>query len=959
MASMASADTQEVSSASAAHGHGLWLEGLGLDVAGTASSLSEYPDNAGPNAEALNVEALGALQVDLGSVQLPLIGDGTNDGLLQLGSLDGISSWSASASDTRSAASSGLINADGSLDLDAGGEGTEFEPARVDLSGLLRQVLDDAVVNDVLSEASIGVGALGAHVEADNAPATSEYMLTGLGLDVNSPLVGGLTGQIDSLVGTLVAPIEDALGEGGELNTAIVNLVNALDALPLVDAELTSFSIDTASLTTEVREALLQTPLENADGSVSVDLSSGIVHVDLDELVIDRSGAESLSSLPANTDVLDDATITAILDGVSDALIGAGENSLVTKTVGLITDGLYGTAVDLDLEVGLSANVLGADIPVANGPVTVDTTIGGLLGDPDYAAPVVDVSGVTLLPGLPVPIQIGPLLQPVVDLLTSTLTTIGGEVLDPLVTEVIAGAQPALLELLGPVVAELGDGALEPLLSNIATITINEQPSEAGGEGDFGGDSFTVRALALSLLPNATANGAVALQLGSATVQAEVVEAALTATPDPVEPGGIVTLVGTGFEPGEDVTITLPDGSTTTVTADTDGAVTTTWDVPADIAEGDITFTALGATSGREASDTITVAADADANVNASASASASANAAADNEATASAQAAAEAAALADNTSTASASADVTANAAASAAADPEASAAASAESNTAAAASAQASADSTADSAQDADTSAAASAAANADASSAAEAASEASAEATASANASAAASADMSADASSGAAAQADANLNASASASASANAAADNEATASAQAAAEAAALADNTSTASAAADVTANSAASAAANAEASAAASAESNTAAAASAQASADSTADSAQNADTSAAASAAANADASSAAEAASEASAAATASTNASASASADVNAAASSVAAAQANASASAGASANGNADGNELVRTGGESLAALGLAALALLLAGGGTVVAMQRRAAKTR
>src|SRR5690606_7497238 len=154
-----------------------------------------------------------------------------------------------------------------------------------------------------------------------------------------------------------------------------------------------------------------------------------------------------------NTPVLDDATVTAILDGVSDALIGNGPNSLVTKAVDLITQGIYDLAVTLDVEVGLSVNYLLGTLDVAKGPITVNTSIGSLIGAEGYDAPVVNVEGVTRLPGLPMPVTIGTLLQPVVDLLTSTLTTIGGEILDPLVSTAVQNVQPALMTVVEGVAA--------------------------------------------------------------------------------------------------------------------------------------------------------------------------------------------------------------------------------------------------------------------------------------------------------------------------------------------------------------------------------------------------------------------------------------------------------------------------------------------------------------------------
>ncbi|WP_245907506.1 choice-of-anchor G family protein [Leucobacter massiliensis] len=1030
---------------SAAHGHGLWSELLGLELAGTARTDTAYPDSPGPISDELDVSLLGAAVVEVGSVQLPLIkepGDPDAAGLLELGSLGTLSSYAESTSETRSRASSGLLTEEGALAVDAAAE-PGFEPARIDVTGLLTQLIGADATEQLLDQAAIEVGALGSEVVKENSTVTSEYMLSDIRLDASSPLVGGLTGTVDGVVGALLQPIQDLLGPDGTVGSAVSDVVDGIGALPLVDAELNELSIDTASLTDEVRAALLQTPLENAEGSVSVNLADGTIGVDLGALLIDSQDGATLNTLAPNTEVLDDAIVNGILDGVSDALIGNGPNSLVSKAAGIVTNGIRDVEVVVDIQADISLPVVG---PLVDAPVTVSGTVGEFL---DGSSDLVDVSGINVA-GIPV----GTVLDPITSLLSGLVGTIGGA-LQPLVDTVVAQVQPNLIATVSPLVTNLLDNALEPVLNEIVEIRINEQPTEAPlarAAGDLGAGSFTTRALSVSVLPFGDGGSAIPVQLGSATVLAEDLAAGLTVTPNPVEQGGTVTIDGTGFAPGETVTVTLPDGSETPVIADEEGAITLTWDVPetqtpgtvdfsavgedsgstaegstvvqlapaaltatpdpverggtvtltgagfapgetvtvtfpdgttapatadedggfvtewtvpADFDADDAAFTALGDDSGRTGTDTVAVAAagDDDANVNASASASASADA--DDASNASAQVAAQAAALADATSSASAAADVSADAAAEVAATADASAEASAESNAAASAAATASADSTADSAQDADTTAAAQAAANADASSAAQAAAAVAADADASATASADAAAAVEADATADADASAEVNANASASASASADA--DDNSNASAQVAAQAAALADATSSASAAADVSADAAAEAAATPDASAEASAESNAAAAAAATASADSTADSAQDADSTAAAQAAANADASSAAQAAAavaaDASASATASATASAAVAADATAAATADSTASAASTASASGAANAaqasaqgsaSASGAKLPQTGSAVPAGFAIGGALLLLAGAGALLLARRR-----
>ncbi|MGO2141828.1 MAG: choice-of-anchor G family protein [Leucobacter sp.] len=335
------ADDYTTAADSAAHGHWLALEGLGIDVVGAAYTKSEFPATVGPVSDPLNVSVLNGLgSINLGTLALPLIKPSSSaPGLLELGNLGAIASYSASPSATNSVASSGLINSDGSLNIDAASSGN-YGFAKLDASQLLSQLLGDQVRDALLDEASIQIGALGSQATSDTGTIGSEYMLTDLKLDVHSPAVGGVVNTVNTTLGTALQPIQDLLGPGGGIESILGGLVRTIGALPLVNASLNDASIDTAPLLDTVRQKLLQEPLANTDNSVIVDLSTGAIRVDLASLVVDRSGATSLSTMPANTEVLHGDTVNAILDGVTDALTGNGPNSAVSKIVDTVTEGL-------------------------------------------------------------------------------------------------------------------------------------------------------------------------------------------------------------------------------------------------------------------------------------------------------------------------------------------------------------------------------------------------------------------------------------------------------------------------------------------------------------------------------------------------------------------------------------------------------------------------------------------
>ncbi|KTR81554.1 choice-of-anchor G family protein, partial [Leucobacter chromiiresistens] len=567
-AAVADADLPSADAESAGHGHGLWIDGLGLDVASTASSSTEFPGAEGPETNGLDLALLQTATVDADGLTLPLLSDGTNGGLLALGDLGALSSYSASPSATSSVASSGIITEDGGIDLGPVNDPSSFTPAQLDASALVRQLLGDEVADELLDEATLSVGALASRVDAENGAATSEYSLSGLELELSSPAVAGLVDDVDGLAASLLDPVDALLAEGGSVDALVTGLVGTLNGLPLVDASVNSIGLDTTPLTGQLREQLLEEPVENGDGSVSVDLNDGTITVYLDQLAISGQPGETLSTLAPNTDVLSGDTVTAILNGVSEALVGPGPDSLVTKATSLITEGVYGVGLTIDLEVGLSATlpVVGTEIPVAGGSVLIEGTLGGILGQAGYDPLGIDTSDVTLLPGLPISVDLGAVLQPVVNAITPVVSSIGAAIL-PVLTTTVADIQPSLVELLQPIVTGLLDEALEPVLTEVLAVTINEQPEES----DLGAEGFTVRALSVTLLP-LLGDAAVNVQLGSASAFAEAAAATLTAAPNPVEQGGTVTLTGGGFTEGEDVTITFPDGTTETVTAAAGGA---------------------------------------------------------------------------------------------------------------------------------------------------------------------------------------------------------------------------------------------------------------------------------------------------------------------------------------------------------------------------------------------------
>ena len=910
----------------------------GLDVAALGNTITSNPSAPGTPAGdtgSLDVSAInGLVSIDLGELHLPLLSDGTNNGLLDLGDAGALSSYSISPSTTSSTASAGVVTESGAIDLGAVEANTN--PAHLELTDLLDQLGLAGLTDQIVDQAAIEIGALAARAEKNGTTLESEYAIADLGLQLHSPLVGDLSSTLTTAVSDIVAPIDGIVGEGGLLSGVLGQLSTIVDSVNLLlvrlNSDPTKSTVEINGLDTLVNGVVadvLGGPISNTNGSVVLDLSTGTISVDLAELVIGDNGLdpgnlENLNGLPANTEVLTADVVSAVTAGVTEALVGAGPDSLMTKLTTLLDQRLWN---DVSIKVGINAsgevNALLGWVPLAEAAVNIEGTLAQFTGKNGATLTADNISTtLNLLGVLPVGDLLNPIVAPLLGVITSNVT---GPLLDLVTGQVLGNVQSIIQNTVieGAVAPLLS--VLEPLLEQLVSLRINEQPTE----GDFGPGSSTVRALSFTLLP---ALAAVKVDLASATVKSLDAAAAPSVDAlDPVQAGTDLSVTGTDWIPGSQVTLVLRDaddqvvGTQVVLTVEPDGTFPagTAYPIPADAPAG--TGYVLTATDDQQPANTdtdtveITEAGDpGDVNTNAAASASASADATAD--ADPAAQVAAQAAALANNESDASAAADVSAQAAAETAATADASSEASASSTSEANAQAAVAAQAAAQADADDDVNASAQAAANANSSTAAQ----------------AAAIADSSTDASQ----EASANANAAASASASANA--DASTAAVAQAAAQAAAYSDDDASASAAATAAANAAAQSAATADSSTAATAdatsEANAGAAIAAQAAAlaDATSDSeagssaTSDASTSAAANASAAAIASASTDASADAVASATAAADPGASAQADPG--ASAQADPGASAQADPGASTQASADTSAEVNTNASASAA---------------------------
>ncbi|MGO3151275.1 MAG: choice-of-anchor G family protein, partial [Galactobacter sp.] len=705
------------------------------------------------------------LDLDLLGIELPLadgidIAPGTKlSDLLTIG----VGGQMAKVGDDDTAlGASGVVNGQGLVSV--GGTPPDT-PTKLTLNPLLNAAGLDSLVEDVSLEVKAVSGQASAEPGADPE---GKYDLVGTTLTIKSKAVGDLTKGLQTTVGGLGDTLNGLIGDNAAITQGLNGLLDGLKAVLNPVLAILGGSIQTGdgvgvTVNTDLDAnlaPLLKEPLTSENGAVAINLEAGTISVNLDALMDDPdSGLPGLNNMDPNTALLSGPVLNEIIRQVTD-LVG-GEDGLTGK-VDDILQSVLGSA-EVDIQLPLAVKLLGATL--ADIGISVNSTVGQLIGWDDTPLTADDITVKANIAGIP----LGAILQPVVQLLVKDLIPAIGGPLKPLVQGLLNDTVSTVLQ---PLIKTVTDG-INPLLTaiseNLLAVTVNKQ--ETVGNGDFlhadGDDSraFTERALYVSLLPKVSGGeGLLSLGLGNATVIGEpAAEPTITASPASGAEGDEIGISGGGFSPNSAVAVTIGGVPAGTVQTDADGNIAegATVTVPEGV---DVGETTLVGTEGENTAETpfeVTEESPGDANVNASASASASATA--DNDSNASAQVAAQAAADADANDTASAAADSDATAAASAAAQEDASSTASAdvtsEANAAAQAAAAASSDATADSAQDADASAAQDANASAAASAAAE------TDASTDASSAAAADADGTEDATQDAAQDADVDANAAA--------------------------------------------------------------------------------------------------------------------------------------------------------------------------------------------------
>ena len=501
--------------------------GTVVDLAGVEAHSDGTSTEA--HRDPLDLTALGLVNITLLSgVQIPL----------DIADVGVISEYAEAVADGSSLGASGLVSNSGAIGV---GPNSGDVPGDLTLSlgGVVGGLGLDSALLDELANLDLRVGAVsGLAQQAAPAAATGSYEIADLGLTFQSPTLAGLTGAInaevsdiqtlvDGLESTLTGNLDTVLGVLGALLSVNVNLVEP----------------DLAAAVAGLTTGTLSDP---AYPGVTIDLSTGAVAVDLDEITV-------LNGLAPGTDILTDAVINEI-------------TAQITGLVGVLTD-----RVEDALMVAINGIAVTGGATLAGFSVlTIDTTVEDLLAG--------DTSGLALLgAGLALPggltAVLGAFTGSLTDLSTA-VTDLGPAVLAPVTTLVVP--------------------AVKPVLNEVLTLTVNNQSTSAG--------VFTETALRVTVLPTADA---LVANLGTGTVGPNSIAPVVgSLTPDngPETGGTVVTITGTGFTGVTGVTFDGVAGTSVTVVSDTEIEVTSPVHVPGavdvvvqhpsgDSAPGEFTFT--------------------------------------------------------------------------------------------------------------------------------------------------------------------------------------------------------------------------------------------------------------------------------------------------------------------------------------------------------------------------------
>lgn len=441
---------------------------------------------------------------------------------------------------------SGAIGNDGAIGVGNVGTG-----AAGDLTVDLNTLIGDQFAQ-VLTDLRLDLNAVSAQAVGNGDTASGDYTIEDATLVFTSPAIGGLTNKVNSALGSLDAELLNLGADDGVLGNAVDGIID-----PLLGAIGSSANVSVV-IDAKVHEAL-QALLDGqyGDGSVSFDLETGEVRVDLEALL-----GGDLNNLAPGTELLSGPVINQVLAGITDT-VAALADDIVDRVRTSLENARVEVHADLDLLTSQGSTteqvchlenlpiwgiVSGTGLGTVLGTGGNGSGLGGLLGNlglgggSGATAPVTGILGYTtetvcnlvetVLPELRSTVNVsvvgnvGDLIDGTAASADASISLLGGTVntdlnVDALIGSLGDGLADGLFSrdgavtdlvnglnvgLVNPAVdGLLGNGGVESVLSDVLSVKANVQEVNDG--------SFTQTAVRVSAL-----NDFATLNVAAATV---------------------------------------------------------------------------------------------------------------------------------------------------------------------------------------------------------------------------------------------------------------------------------------------------------------------------------------------------------------------------------------------------------------------------------------------------------
>ncbi|MET3806568.1 hypothetical protein ABIB25_003584 [Nakamurella sp. UYEF19] len=294
------------------------------------------------NDHPLDATVLNAIDLPLGN-GIALLG---NQGILTLGAVE---QYAKASPDGSSYGASGALDNNGAISTGAGTPG--IADAQLDLTALAGA----GSLTGVISAGTLNVGAVSGTANQTAAGVQSgTYKIASLKLNLSSPLIANLTSGLNTTL-TGLQPVVNGIQT--TLNGLLVGLVT-VNGLP-------NLGTLTSGLTT----------VTSADQSITVNLQTGAITVDVNKLLI--TAGLDINNLPPNTQLLPkilNALTTQLVPAITSALTGL--ITQITASLGNVTATVAGIPVSL----AILTPVLNGVITQVTAPITTASgTVGSTL----------------------------------------------------------------------------------------------------------------------------------------------------------------------------------------------------------------------------------------------------------------------------------------------------------------------------------------------------------------------------------------------------------------------------------------------------------------------------------------------------------------------------------------------------------------------------------------------------